>query len=448
MSSIKKQAIRGAILTIAGYGLGNILRLGTNLILTRLLVPEFFGLLALVNVFIVGLHLFSDIGLGPSIIQNKRGDEPAFLNTAWTMQVIRGIFLWCCCLLIAWPLAHFYNNPQLLWLIPIVGLNTLISGFNSTALYKLGRHLAIGKLMVYEFGAQVIGSSVMIAWAWFNPTVWALVVGSIASSLVQLVWSYWLIPGQSNSFTWDREVVKEIFSLGKWIFMSTAVAFLGMQSDRLILGKLIPISVLGVYGIAMTFSELPRGIASSVSYKVMLPAASKLADLPREVFRVKILQNRRLLLIGCALLVIGLTSFGDLLILALYDKRYVQAAWMLPILALGIWPNLLFETQRQILMAIGVPKYEASGQFLKCLFVCIGLPLGFYLNGLVGAVIVVALNDLPIYGAIAYGLWCEGLSTVKQDIQMTVILFALLTLVLMARYFLGFGFPISGLFHT
>jgi O-antigen/teichoic acid export membrane protein len=230
--------------------------------------------------------------------------------------------------------------------------------------------------------------------------------------------------------------------------MSTAVAFLGTQADRLILGKLIPISVLGVYGIAMTFSEMPRGIAGAVSNKVMLPAASKLADLPREAFRVKILQNRRLLLIGCALLVIGLTSFGDLLILALYDERYVQAAWMLPILALGIWPNLLFETVRQILMAIGLPKYEASGQFLKCLFVCIGLPLGFYLNGLVGAVIVVALNDLPIYGAIAYGLWCEGLSTIKQDIQMTVILFALLTLVLMARYFLGFGFPISGLFHT
>lgn len=84
MSSLKKLAIRGMVWTVAGYGASQILRLGSNLILTRLLFPELFGLMTLVNIFITGLHLFSDIGVGPSIIQNKRGDDPVFLNTAWT----------------------------------------------------------------------------------------------------------------------------------------------------------------------------------------------------------------------------------------------------------------------------------------------------------------------------------------------------------------------------
>jgi O-antigen/teichoic acid export membrane protein len=200
MSSIKKLAIRGAVWTIASYGTSQILRFGSNLILTRLLIPDVFGLMALVYVFISGLHLFSDIGIGTSIIQNKRGDDPVFLNTAWTMQVIRGVGLWICSLLIAWPVAAFYEKPNqepsFLWLLPVVGLNTLISGFNSTALFKLNREIALGKLAVFELGGQISSLIVIIVWAWFSPTVWALVAGSLVSAVIQLVWSHRLIPEQ------------------------------------------------------------------------------------------------------------------------------------------------------------------------------------------------------------------------------------------------------------
>jgi hypothetical protein len=71
------------------------------------------------------------------------------------------------------------------------------------------------------------------------------------------------------------------------------------------------------------------------------------------------------------------------------------------------------------------------------------LPLGFSLNGVLGATVVIALNDLPFYGATAYGLWREKLSTFKQDIQATLILLGLLSAFLTARYMLGFGLPID-----
>lgn len=446
MTSLKKLAIRGTVWTIAGYGASQILRLGSNLILTRLLFPKLFGLMALVNIFVIGLHLFSDIGIGPNIIQNKRGDDPAFLNTAWTLQVIRGFGLWFCCVLIAWPLAKFYGEPQFLWLIPVVGLSTIISGLNSTALFTLNRHMAIGQLAIFELAGQASSTLVMLVWAWFSRTIWALVIGSLVSASVLMIWSHRLIPGSSKRFAWDQEAVNAIFSLGKWIFISTAVTFLGMQADRLILGKLISFELLGIYGIALALAEMPRGVIGAISNKVILPAVSKLAHLPRETFRAKILHNRRLILVASALILAVLVSFGDMLILALYDKRYTQAAWMLPILALGIWPSLLFETLRQSLVAIGKPNYEAYGQLLKCLTVCIGLPVGFYLMGLAGAVIVVALNDLPLYGVVAYGLGREGLGSVKQDIKATAILFILLTLAIIVRVSFGFGLPITGVF--
>ena len=122
MSSEKKLAIKGAIWTIASYGSSQVIRFGSNLILTRLLLPELFGLMGLAYVFITGVHLFTDIGLGPSIIQNKRGEEPEFLNTAWTMQIIRSFIVWLCLIAITWPVANFYAEPRLLWLIPLISI--------------------------------------------------------------------------------------------------------------------------------------------------------------------------------------------------------------------------------------------------------------------------------------------------------------------------------------
>ncbi len=451
MSSVKKLAIRGTIWTIAGYGAGQILRFGSNLILTRLVAPEVFGLMALVYIFITGLHLFSDIGIGPSIIQNKRGEEPDFYNTAWTMQVVRGVGLWLCCLLITWPVATFYGTPQLLLLTPVVGLTTVIDGFRSTALFTLNRHIAIGKLAIFEFGGQVVGTTVMIALAWYYHNVWAIVIGNLASSVLQLVWSHWLIPGLRNRFIWDRSAAKSIFSFGKWIFISTAVTFLAEQSDRLILGKLISFADLGVYGIAFALSDIPRQVLRALSGKLIFPAFSSFADLPREDFRAKILKNRKPFLIAATLGVTLLACFGDKLVLVLYPEKYKEAAWMLPLLAVGFWPSILTQTIDQALFAIGKTRYPAYGCFLKFLYMVIGLPLGFYLmggskgHGLLGAIVIIALNDIPFYGAIAYGLWREGLSSAMQDIKATLLFVMLLAVMLIGRMMMGLGLPIDGL---
>ncbi len=443
--SLKKLAIRGAAWTILGYGISNILRLGSNLILTRLLAPELFGLISLVNVFISGLHLFSDIGITQSIIQNKRGDDPNFLNTAWTIQVLRGVAIWLGCIAIAWPLAYLYGEPKLIWLIPIVGLNTLITGFNSTAFYTFRRQLAIDKWILYVLTIQIISSTVMIVWAYLSPTIWALVVGNLVSGLVDLVISHRLIPQFSNRFAWDREAAQDIFSFGRWIFLSTLVTFLGTQFDRIIIAKLLSVKILGIYTIALTFAMLPQQVIGQLASQVMFPAIAKLTDLPRDILRAKILSKRRFILAGVGFIVIFFACFGDLLILKLYDYRYTQAAWMLPILALGVWPNVLSETGYQTLLAVGKPKYQTYGQFLKSLHVLIGLPLGFYFLGLPGLIVMIALNDIELYGVVTYSLWREKLGCFQQDIKTTALLLIILALVLTGRFMLGFGFPISEL---
>lgn len=442
-SSLKKKAIIGAAWTLFGYGGSQALRLVSNLILTRLLVPEIFGLMALVTTFQVGLSLFSDLGISTSIIQNKRGEEPNFLNTAWTLQVIRGFCIWFACTLVAWPVSRFYDEPKLLWLLPVVALASIFQGFESTSLAVLNRRMAIGKLTIFEFQIQVITLMVMIVLAWFNRSIWAIVGGILIGGFIRMIWSHRLVPEHNDRFAWEKESLKELISFGRWIFISTAMTFLAAQADRLILGKLFSLEMLGIYTVAFTFADLPRQIIQRVSGQVMFPVISQYAQLPRENLRAKILPKRWLLMVGMALGLTFLICFGDLIILILYDERYKQGAWMLPILALGLWPLMLSLTIDKALFAIGNPKFVAFGNTCKFIYMLTLLPLAFYQMGVLGAIIVIALNDLPFYLPVIYGLWREKLAVIWQDIQLTVMLVGLITIVLLCRYFLGFGLPID-----
>ena len=443
MSSEKKLAIKGAAWTIASYGSSQIIRFGSNLILTRLLLPELFGLIGLAYVFIIGINLFSDIGLGPSIIQNKRGNDPQFLNTAWTLQIIRSFLVWICLIIITKPVASFYGDDRLLWLIPVIGINSLIGGFNSTATSSLNREMAVKKVVIFELGLQIVSTTVMIVWAWFDPSIWAIVAGGFTNTLVELVWSHFLIPGKSNRFAWDKEAAKEIFSYGKWIFLSTALFFLCSQADRLILGKIFTLTMLGIYGIAFSLGDMPRQVIIAISSRVIFPSISLLAKLPREELRAKILNNRKLILIPLAVGLAIFVTFGDQLILILYRKEYAAASWMMPILALGIWHTTLYSMMGSCLLAVGKSQYPAMGSLLTFVNLCISIPLAYHLKGNLGAVIAIALGDLPTYAVINYGLWREGLTCFWQDIQLTGLFVGVLVTLMWCRVAFGLDLPID-----
>lgn len=444
--SLNQQAINGAVWTVAGYGSSQALRFGGNLILTRLLVPELFGLMALVQVFIRGLSLFSDVGIQPSIVRSDRGDDPVFVNTAWTIQVIRGFGLWFFCLIIALPVANLYNDSRLLWLVPLVGLSTIVSGFNSTSLASLNRHMEVGKLARFEIIVQAVSLVILIAWAWLSPTIWALVGGNLISIGLKAIFSHSLYSKITNRFAWDRDAIEEIISFGKWIFVATAMMFLASQADRIILGKLFSLELLGIYVVATTFADLTRQVCLRVSGQVIFPVISKQIDLPRKLLRSKIIKKRWLLLVFLALTLSILICFGDILIIKLYDPRYTQAAWMLPILAAGLWPLLLCLTINPSLLAIGKSNYIALGNFAKFIYMIFVLPLGFAKMGVLGAVIVVAFNDIPYYVALNYGLYREKLNCLSQDLQATLLLIGATVIISLTRSAFGWGFSTDAIF--
>ncbi|AFY56275.1 membrane protein involved in the export of O-antigen and teichoic acid [Rivularia sp. PCC 7116] len=447
MTSLKKLAYRGAFWTIAGYGMSQVVRFGGNLILTRLLVPEFFGLMAVVNTLRLGIELFSDIGISQSIVNSKRGEDPAFLNTAWTLQVIRGWVVWLLCLILTFPVASFYEESRLLWLVPIVGASSVLDGFSSTSILTLMRRIDVRRSTLFDLSVQVFTLFSLVAWASFNPSIAALAFGVVLGAVYKMFGSHFLIPEYRNRFTWDKDAVKEILSFGKWMFMSSALMFASEQSDRLILGKLLSFQMLGIYTIAYTLANLPRQVIKQLSYKVIFPTISNQTELPRKTLRAKIIKQRKFLLMGCAVGLAALVTVGDLVIGTLYDDRYIQATWMMPLLCAGIWFSLLFYTISPALLAIGKPLYLAQSNLARFVMIGFGLPLAYYRFGLIGAILAIAFGDLPLYCVNLYGLWREKLSCITQDIQATIFYIAVLALFLYIRYSLGFGIPIQSVLN-
>ncbi len=421
-AALESRALRATVWTIISYGSSQCLRVVNSLILTHLLMPTAFGEMTLVTTVIVGMTMLSDIGLEPSVIQSPRGDDPKFLNTAWTLQSIRGCILWTIALALAWPAASFYHDPRLLLVLPVLALSTLISGLFSINLLTLARHMSVRRLFAIDFSQQIFVLIVTVSCALHWRNVWALVIGNVAGSLYKLALSYQrrVTPGIRNRFLWDDASMKEIVHFGKWIFLGTAFWFFASQSDRLILGKLVPLSILGVYGIAFSISDIPRAVIYAFSQKVGYPFISRIIHLPMAEFRVKFLRYRMFALIAGGFFLSLMVSWGGWAALKVYPARYADAGWMIPVLAVGLWHTLLYQTSAPVLFSLGKSKYNAIGNACYCAAILIGIPTAFHYFGLLGAVIAVAAGDFPLYVVIQFGATREGVRPLRQDLMLTL----------------------------
>jgi O-antigen/teichoic acid export membrane protein len=419
--ALELAALRASFWSIIEYGSATALRVVSSLVLTRLLLPSFFGEMALLMTLIVGINLLSDIGLAPSVIQSPRGDDPAFLNTAWSLQVLRGSSLWVVATLIAWPMSLVYHDPQFKVLLPVLALSTLLGGFYSTNLLSLSRHMGVRRLFAIDVSSSLVSLIITIVWAKLHPSVWAIVGAQVIASVYKLTISHIqaIAPGIRNHFHWDKSCVTAIVHFGKWILLGTGFFFFASQADRLILGRLISLSMLGIYSLAYQLSDVPRSVILALSQRVAYPFISRIIDLPAEEFRTRFLQYRMWVLTLGGVLLAAMATWGNLLILKLYDNRYHAGAWMIPVLALGLWHTLLYSTTAPVLFSMGKPKYNALGNALFCTAMLIAIPIAFKHYGMFGAVIAVAAGDFPLYLVILYGSTREKIRPFRQDLIMT-----------------------------
>ena len=420
--------VRATAWSMGGYALSQVIRFGGNLIMTRLMFPDVFGLASLVFTFIYGLVMFSDVGVAPAVIQSPKGDEPSFLDTAWTVQAIRGGILFLASCAIALPVSWIYEQPMLVWLVPAAGLQALLSGFGSMSLVTAQRHLQLQRIFFVELVSQVINIGTVIGLAVLlrgiiGPEdlrlVWAVIVGTVLGEFFKFMVSHLALPGIRHRFRLDPEAKKVLFSFGRWVFLSTLLTFLANQSDRLIFAKMIPLETLGVYGIAAALGTLPALAVQRLSSAVLFPAYAKRQD--RHDFRDVFWRGRLPVLLAGGTLVSGLIASGPFLVRLLYDDRYADASWILVFLTASAWFQVLEATNSAALLALGRVNWMAAGNATKLVSMLVLLWLGFRLGGFPGALLGLVLSDAARYVTSALGAARIGLLGIGADLVITAL---------------------------
>jgi O-antigen/teichoic acid export membrane protein len=424
-SSLRHRVLKAGLWSTAGFGLSLFIRFGTNLLMSRLLVPDMFGVMAIATTIMIGLSMFSDVGLRQSVVQSPRGDEPSFLNTAWTIQVLRGMLIWLaaiCVSIVIVGASHagavspesVYAAPSLPYVVSALSFTTVIGGFESTKLYEASRGLALSHVTKLEIVAQIVGVGCMLGWVAVDRSIWALVAGAIGQALVRTILSQVWLPGTENRWEWNRSAVHEVVHFGKWIFVATILGFLVNSGDRLLLGVLVNSTVLGFYSIASLIASSLEGMLSKIMGDVSFPAFSEVvrerrSDLQRTYYQF-------LGPIGAvAYFSAGfLMMFGQTLISLLYDRRYDQVGWMLELVS-SILLTIPFRLATQSFLALGMPKLQSHIVLIRLVFLFLVTPVAFHFFGLVGALIGIVLSHFTAVPIIIFYNIRLGLFSIRKE---------------------------------
>lgn len=413
--SLRTRAISAGAWTAGGFGAQKLVQLGSNLLLTRLLFPEAFGLMALAHVILIGLAMFSDVGIKPAIIQNDRGEDEAFLNTAWSIQVLRGFVLWAAATILAYPVSIIYGQPELFSLIVVLGATSAISGFASTSLATGERRLSVSRITLIQLSGQVAALVLTAVIAWQLRSVWALAYGALIGATVTTVLSYVILPTHVHRFVLEREAFQTLFQFGRWIFLATLVTFLGGQGLRAIQGVFLSPEELGIVAIAQTLAWMPGDLATQLMSVVGFPALAERRK-RGHVEMVRVLASMRSKVLGLAIPVfVALSLASGPIISMLYDPRYEAAGDYLAIISFTGAISVISIGYQNALMAMGNTRLHFGVLTIAMVARVLGLITGFHIGGVTGMLIGIGCGSVFSYLFVAFHAKRLGILNISLD---------------------------------
>ena len=426
ISPVPVVPLRARMLRAAGWLLGgNIssqaLRLFSNLILTRLLMPEAFGLVAAVNTLYFALVMFSDLGVWQSVVKSERGTQARFLGTAWTVQLLRSAILCSVVLLIAavfyWTgiQSYFskgtvYADPRLAPMIAVFGICALLQGLESMKLASAQRELQVASLSRLEVASQVIATAVTLGLAWVTQSVWSLLVGTLAASAARTVMSHLYLPGMGARPCWDRDCAKEIIGFGKWIFLSSVIGFLAAHGEKLILGATLTTAGFGIFSIASTLMMAIMGVYGALNAHIIFSALSESLRSSEKASAQVYGRVQQLADVFLGVMAGGIFMSGQWVVQLFYDSRYQDAGWMFQWLGLSLLA-VRHQVVEQLMFAKGSPQWVTASNFLRALSLLLLVPAAYAWGGERGAVAAVVASQFVSWPVALWFKYRHGLLT-------------------------------------
>jgi len=380
-------------------GLMNFLNRGLQIVmivvLANLLDPADFGLMGIALLTLSALKKFSNLGLSTALIQGKDENVDKYLNSAWVLQIARGLVIVGLLVAAAPLIASVFDEPRVTDVLRVIAVSPLLLGIRNPAVLYFQKDLDFHKEFLYKTSGSVAQFCVALGYALLFPTVWALVFGFVVADVVRLLVSYLAHPFRPWP-EFNLEHAKDMVGYGKWITATSILVFLYTEGDDFIVGWLLGATSLAFYQNAYRLSNAPATEITQVVAGVMFPTYSTLQENLSAVrgayFRT--LQITTFVTFPAAL---GIAAVAPVFVRSFMGEAWVPMVRTLQLLTIYGLLRSIGKTTGPVYKALGKPDYVTKLSALRLLLVGILIIPATQRFGIEGAaMVVVAVGLFPM----------------------------------------------------
>ncbi|KAA1244179.1 lipopolysaccharide biosynthesis protein [Aquimarina sp. RZ0] len=304
-----------------------------GIVLARILMPEDYGLIGMIAIFIAISQSIVDSGFFTALVQKKDVNQTDY-STIFFFNIIVGCFLYGLLFVCADSIANFYETNVLTNIIKVIGLNVII--VSTTIVHKafITTKIDFKTLAIINITSAIIGGGVGIYLALHNYGVWALVYQSIVRSMTMAI-LYWMLNQWKPDFIFNKKSFTSLFGFGSKLMLSELLKTFFKNIYLIIIGKIYKAEELGYFTRATLFKQIPATLITSILQSVTFPVLVKVID---EDHKVKNLLERSVKLTAFVLfpIIMMLLFYAKPIILVLLTNKWLPTVVLLQILSIEI----------------------------------------------------------------------------------------------------------------
>jgi O-antigen/teichoic acid export membrane protein len=345
---VGRMTVIGGTWTIGARLISRLFDLGTMVVLAHILHPKDFGLVAIAMTVIYVVEAALEMPVSQALVRLTDPSDRHY-DTAFTLGVLRGVALTSLVCLISWPFAMFYGDRHLLLLVCVLSLAPAARGLVSPRLADFSRNLDFSPDFRMEFAGKVAAFTAAITIAITTRSYWAIAVGTLTAPVVSTIASYFVAPYRPGFSL--AELASFSGFLG-WITAAQVVSSLNWQADRLLLGKLISSSELGLFTAANDAANIPLLALLGPLLRPLLSAFSMLREDPGRLASSYQISACAVVTVGLPVL-IGESLIAGPAVRLMFGEHWLAATPLLRWLAVSLVPTLFAVPLGPLVMALG-----------------------------------------------------------------------------------------------
>lgn len=352
MSTITKQILSGAKWTALSTIIITVIQIVQFAILGNLLTKEQFGVVGMITTVVIFTQILLDMGFSAAIIQKEKVSDEQ-LSTLYWLNIIVGIFLFIVLFFASPLIAGFYNQPELIPLIKVLGIMFLIAPIGQQFQYLLQKDLNFNLLSRIEVATNLASFISLLVMIFLIQELYAYVISQvILNSLKGILYFAVYSKKWKPSFVFNLSSIKELMSFGVFQLLSRLVNRIGANIDYILIGRFLGAEALGIYSLAYQVVTIPVMKINPIITRVAFPVFSRSQSDNKLLIEGFLNVTKMLALVGLPLL-LGLMAISDLFIEVFFGARWLDAAPILGILAIVGILRVLMNPNGSIILAKG-----------------------------------------------------------------------------------------------